>query len=290
MSLEPKVGILITGFNDPPKQLNRVLISAYQQDYGNLYIVLVDDGSDLPLVCDISFSFDPGRLQVTRISHGERAAAREHGMSLLREKGVDYFLFLDSDMELHEFFIRECVSFLTKNHADALIVPELAFSEQTNYWTKVKVFERNLYSRGRQVDESSIEAARFWKLSSFPGFVPGLNAFEEIQPTIHCMRNGGRVLKSDTIYISHDEKYVTMGKLLSKKNYYFEEMEKHSSAVKLTDLIKKYYFFRKQLYLRDNFLQYISHPILTGGVMVMYLLLTFSMAQSFLFRRVRRLL
>lgn len=287
MNPELRIGILITAYNDPPSQLNRVLLSAYRQNYGNLKIVLVDDGSDKPLADSIAFPFHTERLHVTRIPHGERAAARGHGVALLRKAEAEYMLFLDSDMELPDSCISKCVSALAENQADALIVPESAYSGHTNYWTRVKVFERNLYSRGCVVDESSIEAARFWKMSAFPGFVPGLNAFEEIQPTIRCLRNDGRVIKIDTVSIRHDEKRVTLGNLLSKKNYYFDEMAKHS-AVKLTDMLKKFYFFRKQLYLRDNISQYFAHPLLTGGVVLLYLLLTFSSAQAFLSKGVRR--
>lgn len=282
----PKVGILITGYNDPPEQLNAVLRSACGQSYASLAVVLIDDGSDVPLQRRIEYGYDRKRLRVIRIPHGERAAARLRGIEELRLLGVQYMLFLDSDMELPETFVAGCAAFALDNEADALILPETAYSRHRNFWTRVKVFERNLYSHGDRIGASSIEAARFWKMDRFPGFEPGLNAFEEIQPTIRALEQGARVLKWTGAYIRHDEKRVALAGLLAKKRQYFGAMAGHS-AVKVGDVLRKYYFFRRQLYTARNIRQYIRHPLLAAGVGAMYALLTAVSLVHFVFRRGR---
>ena len=164
-----KVGIVINCFNDPKDMLNRVVRSAYEQDYPYLFIVCVDDGSAVPVSLALEFKYDEKRLQIIRIPHSERATAREIGIEALRSREVDFFLFIDSDMTLPEHLISSLVSLAEQHDCDGIVIPEKAYSVSSNFWTKVKVFERNLYQAGNKITRSSIEAARFGSLIAFRG-------------------------------------------------------------------------------------------------------------------------
>jgi glycosyltransferase involved in cell wall biosynthesis len=270
-----KIGILITTYNDSPSILNRGLYTLYSQSYKDLNIVCVDDGSTIPAKEKIDFQYSEERLKIVTLLHGERFIARQVGLKMISQLNCDYFLFLDSDMSLPSAdFIEKLVDFTQRKQIGAVVIPEKAYSNSTNFWTRVKVFERNLYEIGGGIDFTSIEAARFWKWAEFPGFTAGLNAFEEIQPTLRFIEGGGQVAKFD-LSLDHDEKHVTLRGVLIKKSYYFSQMGNHE-AVKLKELFKKFYFFRRQLYLKKNLIKYIRSPFLCLGVITMYLMLTFN--------------
>lgn len=270
---KPVFGVLVTTYNDPDF-LSRNLKTLYDQEYEKLHIVVVDDDSDIPASETMYFDYDKNRLEFIRIEHSERAVARGIGIQRLFELGVDYFIFLDSDMHVKKGFFHKVLRYIGKKNPDGIIFPEQAYSKSENFFTKVKVFERNLYqSQYEDYDPSCIEAARMWKKESFLGFVDGLNAFEEIQPTIRGYEAGQVIGKIQDAFIYHDEGEVTLTNLLNKKKYYFDSASSHEE-VKLTQMLSRFYFFRKQLYTVENLVRYIAHPVLTAGVFYMYLRLS----------------
>ncbi|PKM95186.1 MAG: glycosyltransferase family 2 protein [Firmicutes bacterium HGW-Firmicutes-1] len=276
-----KIGVLITTYNDD-KIINHSLSAAYKQNYENLLIVCVDDGSKIPVQKLIQFEHAEERLKIINLEHSERAVARQAGIDYLKSMNVDYFLFIDSDMKLSKGFIKKSVEFIRETDVDGIIYPEIAYSKSQNYWTKVKVFERNLYQiHYEQYTSSSIEAARMWKTTSFLGFEEGLKAFEEIQPTLKGFENGQKILKIKDVAIFHDEKHVTFLNLVAKKKGYFVSMGEHES-VKLKNVLPRFYFFRKQLYYKENLIKYLSKPHLFAGVVVMYLYLSFLAFSNFI--------
>ena len=280
----PRFGVLVTTFNDPTI-LSKNLKTLYDQHYDELNIVCVDDDSDIPASETMAFDFDRDRLEFIRIPHSERAVARGIGIKRLMELEVDYFIFLDSDMHVNKGFFGKINKFIHELDPDGIIFPEQAYSKSENLMTKVKVFERNLYqAHYDNYTPTSIEAARMWKTSSFRGFIDGLNAFEEIQPTIRAYKENQRIKKIQGAFIYHDEGYVTMDNLLKKKKYYFNSASSHEE-VKLGEMISRFYFFRKQLYNMENLKKYLKHPILSFGVMYMYLRLSLIGVSSIIHNR-----
>ncbi|BCS82296.1 glycosyltransferase family 2 protein [Anaerocellum diazotrophicum] len=262
-----KLGILITTYNDEDI-IVRCLDSIYNQldeiDFP-IYVVCVDDGSDSPLIYP--------HFDILRTEHRGRSYARIEGVKKILAESCTHFLFLDSDMVLPPGFLKKLKTVIESYDSDGFIIPEVAFSSYNNFWTKVKVFERNLYRVNYCRESGNIEAARLWKVASFPGFIEGLEAFEEIQPTIIGIKNGLKVIKIQEIFIFHDEKKVTFKDLLRKKSTYFSCMVDSEKCSKW-DIIKRYYFFRPHLYHKENLKKYVRHPILAIGVVLMYLILT----------------
>lgn len=99
--------------------LNRCVNSIINQTYGNLEILLVDDGSldDCPSMCDIWAKKDE-RIKVIHKKNG--------GLSDARNKGIDeatgeYLLFVDSDDYLEEDACEKLLCTMKKTDADFVV-------------------------------------------------------------------------------------------------------------------------------------------------------------------------
>jgi len=168
----------------------------------------------------------------------------------------------------------------------SLVIPERAFTTHDNFFSKVKVFERNVVNRaGRFLGKTSIEAARFWRMEEYD-WSGGINfnqiAFEETQPTIRYLEQGGVIERAQFTGVAHNEKRVTLENILQKKRYYFSVMDKtlQSENDGFMKAVKRWYFFRGVLYRGENLIEYIKHPILTLGMIYMYIALTFVWVQE----------
>ncbi|MEN8905067.1 MAG: glycosyltransferase [Clostridiales bacterium] len=282
---KPLIGILLTTYNDD-EVINRCLKSLYFQSYENIIIICVDDGSKKDVESFLDFEYSKDKLIIEKIPHSERAVARDTGISILKNKNVDYFIFLDSDMTLPAGFISIVTNVTLENNYIGVVLPELSFSTYKNYWSKVKVLERNIYKVNSNVNSSSsIEAARFWNMELFPDFEKDLKAFEEIQPTLKARKLGYKIGRVNNIFINHDEKYVSLKNLLKKKTGYFNNMSRHK-AVNLKSVLTKFYFFRSQLYHPSNIKEYLKHPLLFFGVIFLYIILTIFAFMHFMKGRV----
>ena len=221
-------------------------------------------------------------LHILELPHGERGIARKKAVEKAWELSPSYIYIIDSDMILKKDLAQKCIEHLEESEKlGGLIIPEEAFSEYDNFFSKVKVFERRVVNRaGKNVGSNSIEAARFWKSSEYKKS-GGINfnqiAFEETQPTIRYMEMGGALERAIFTGVAHDEKEVTLKNILAKKRYYFSVMGKTTESEENGTMkaIKRWYFFRGVLYRGENLIEYVKHPILTLGMVYMYIALTF---------------
>lgn len=144
----------------------------------------------------------------------------------------------------------------------------------------MKVFERNVINNaGETLGKRSIEAARFWRMSAYEstgGFNAEQIAFEEIQPTLRYIESGGVIRRAVFTRVYHDEKQVYLHDVLRKKAYYFSVMDRTMSSEEggLRKALERWYFFRPVLYTWGNMKSYIRHPLLTMGMLWMYVCLT----------------
>jgi glycosyltransferase involved in cell wall biosynthesis len=234
-------------------------------------------------------------LTVIPLPHGERGIARKTAIDEALKKGRDYLYIIDSDMELQEGLVRDCVDYLDA-HGDVggLIIPERAWSAYRNFYSRVKVFERNIINNaGTEPGRNSIEAARFWRIPDYlstGGINPAQISFEETQPTIRYMEKGGLLKRAVFTAVGHNEKRVTLREILHKKAYYFSEMDKtlDSESGGFRKALSRWYFFRPVLYRPQNMLSYLKHPLLSLGMFQMYVLLSFSAAGALLGSRLRK--
>jgi len=276
-----RVALVMSTFNNADF-IPTSLAGCLGQDYPDLVVIVADDGStdDTVAVMNEIAAAHPN-LYVLPLPHGERGVARIAAIDKARELGAVHVVVLDSDMVLSDGLVRDCVAYLDRHlEVGALVIPEIAFSDSTNFMSKVKVFERNILNNaGEDWGNRSIEAARFWRLAAYDstgGFNPKQISFEEIQPTIRYAAAGGIVKRATFTGLRHDEKHVTLKNLLQKKKYYFSVMNDTLSSEKqgLRSALERFYFFRPVLYRPDNVGQYVRHPLLALGMGSMYVALT----------------
>lgn len=257
--------------------------SCLNQNYKNLVLVVSDDGSEDNTVSVLEeAACGDERFFLIKLPHGERGIARAEAIKKAKSMNIDYLYIIDSDMMLKDNLIKECVDYLDKNQkVGSLVIPELAFSRSKNFYSKVKVFERNILNNaGEELGVNSIEAARFWRINAY-NITGGINinqiAFEETQPTIRFIEKGGIIKRATFTGVYHDEKYVTLKNIVKKKRYYFSVLDKTINSEKEGNkkALSRWYFFRTVLYRKENLKQYLFHPLLTLGMMFMYVVLTF---------------
>ncbi|WP_374019388.1 glycosyltransferase family A protein [Paenibacillus thiaminolyticus] len=277
-----KVGIVFTTYNNG-FSVEVCLDSCMKQNYPCLEIIIADDGSTDDTVATIRSKAlaSPYPVTLLELPHGERGVARVKAVEAAQQAGVEYLLVIDSDMILDDHLVRRGIEYFTAHpQVGALVVPEEAFTHADNFFSKVKVFERNVINNaGEELGKRSIEAARFWRMEAFL-HVGGFNAeqisFEEIQPTLRYIEMGGIVRRATFSRIYHDEKKVLLRELLSKKAYYFSVMDRTLTSERegFRKALERWYFFRPVLYSRANLLKYIKHPILTVAMLYMYVCLS----------------
>ena len=100
----PKVSILIPAYNEGPRVL-RAVKSALEQDYTDLEVIVIDDGSEDETFKAASSVGDP-RLRVYRVEHGGKAKALNFGLS--RASG-EVIVTTDADSVLERNAVRELV-------------------------------------------------------------------------------------------------------------------------------------------------------------------------------------
>lgn len=276
------VSVVITTYNNR-LNIDNIILSAVDQTYKNISIIIVDDGSSDGSPEHLkSMAVKYPMLKLVLKDHGERGLAREAGINLAKELKSDYLLFLDDDMIMQPALIESCLDFFyNDSRLGALVIPEKPYSDYKNFYSKVKVFERTIINNaGKKLGKNSIEAARFWAMSAYDksgGLNPSEISFEETQPTIRYSEQGGLILRAYNTYLLHDEKRATLKEILSKKRYYFNQMNKtlDNEENGFIKALSRWYFFRPVLYRFSNILYALKHPILTLGMFFMYLCLTF---------------
>lgn len=113
-----KVSIIVPIYN-VEKYLDRCVQSIINQTYGNIQIILVDDGSPdkCPEMCDIYADMD-SRVTVIHKENGGLGYARNSGM----EKAIgDYIVFVDSDDYIPNDYVETLVESIEKYNVDVCI-------------------------------------------------------------------------------------------------------------------------------------------------------------------------
>lgn len=279
-----KVSIVFSAYNNSDC-IEDCLKSCLHQDYPNLHIFAADDGSGddtLQVMAATALKTESqAKLTMLALPHKERGVTRHEAIHKARLSKAEYLLFIDSDMVLYPGLVSDCVAYLEKEkEVGALVVPEVPFSEYNNYFSKVKVFERQVINdAGTEVEPGSIEAARFWRFDTFleaGGLNPRQISFEEIQPTLRYQEQGGIMKRAVFTGILHNEKKVTLSELLRKKRYYFSKMDTTIKTENkgLKKALDRWYFFRPVLYRKSNLKRYLEAPLLALGMIFMFFALT----------------
>lgn len=96
-----KISIIIPVYNTKPEFLKRCIQSIIQQNYSNLEIIVVDDGSTNAetLECMVSFEETDERLHIIHQENQGASVARKQGVDVTTG---DFLMFVDSDDIIHK--------------------------------------------------------------------------------------------------------------------------------------------------------------------------------------------
>ena len=89
----PLVSLVMPAWNPDPAWLRQAISSALAQEGCEIELIVVDDGSDIP-VEELLDGVDDDRMRVRRVAHGGAARARNAGIEIARG---EYFRFIDCD-------------------------------------------------------------------------------------------------------------------------------------------------------------------------------------------------
>lgn len=251
MNHNPLVSVIVPTYNSQAN-IERCLESIRKQTYPDIEIIVVDNHS-LDNTREIAQKYSQ-----VYIKGPERSSQRNFGASLA--KG-DFFLFVDSDMELTAEVVDECVREALDKNTDAIIVPELSFGE--GFWTKCKALERSCYLK-----DSLIEAPRFFRRKAFlavKGYDEDLIAAEDWDLSLRIKKAGFSFSRIKSL-IRHNEGRLSLGNTLKKKFIYGKNIKRYLN--KHPQESKKQFVIIRPSFLR-NYRQLLRHPVLTLGIFIM---------------------
>ncbi len=128
------ISVIVPVYN-MEKYLEKCVKSILEQDYKDIELILVDDGSkdSSPQMCD-EFAKQDGRVKVIHKENGGQGSARNMGLDIA--KG-EYISFIDSDDWVEYDMYSNLVNILEENNAD-LAICEVALNEENGSVLKKK--------------------------------------------------------------------------------------------------------------------------------------------------------
>ena len=252
------VSIIIPTYNEE-KVIGRLLASIKNQTYPNVEIIVVDDSSS-DQTAQIAKTYTK---KVFIRKHAERSIQRNFGAS--RAKG-DFLFFVDADMELTKRVVVECVSAVTgSDKTAAVVIPEKSVS--TNFWERIKAFERSFYNLD---GDETTDAARFFRKDIFfkhEGYDKKLTGPEDWDLPERIRESGYSILRAKSS-IYHYERIPNMWKLMKKKYYYAKASYKYLHKHKVSGISPKTVYFLRPVFYR-NWKKLISNPALSISMFLM---------------------
>ena len=248
------VSIVIPTYNSE-NTIEICLESVVNQSYKNIEIIVVD-----------RFSKD-GTIEMAK-SYGariyqldcERAKAKNYGLKKARGK---YVLFIDSDMELTERVVEECVELAKKDDKiGGIIIPERSVGD--SFWVRVRDFERSFYAG------TEIESARFFRKDlalKVGGFDEDVVFFEESTLPQKIEKLGYNVKARVSSCILHHEENFSLLKWLKKKYYYGKTAKIYKAKYGEYGSKQMSLFYRFGLFFKNK--RFWSMPHLAFGVIVL---------------------
>lgn len=143
----PLISIIIPVYNSS-KYLDRCILSVLDQDYSELEIIIIDDGStdSSPSICD-SFSKQDSRVKVFHICNSGVSNARNFG---LKKATGEYVSFIDSDDYVSPDLIRVLYENLIKFNASISTCRGISFSGDSvgiiDYPNNISIIKPNDYN------------------------------------------------------------------------------------------------------------------------------------------------
>ncbi|MCL1856661.1 MAG: glycosyltransferase [Kiritimatiellaeota bacterium] len=228
-------------------------------------IIVVDNRStDATAEMGRQWAQDKNVAEATRVVEmgPERSAQRNKGW---QEAKGEYAFFVDADMRLPEETLREIRETLLRPDApDALYVRETRMGNGA--WTKVRNFERGFY------DATCIDGLRVIRqniLAQIGGYDETLWAAEDWDLDRRILQVTSRVALTQGTLL-HDERRLTLGKLLKKKAYYAGAFARYQAKWHHDAVIRKQFGFAYRFFgvffEHGKWRRALRHPLLMAAV------------------------
>ena len=261
MLSNPLVSIGIPTFNSE-KTIKNCLESIKRQSYNKIEIIIIDNfSSDKTLEIVSKYNAKIIKIQASR------SKARNIGIN--QSKG-SFVLCIDSDMELTENVVKDCVDVFQKNEkAGGIVIPERSIGD--SYWVTVRDFERSFY------EKTEIESSRFFKkdiVEEVGGYEEDIVFFEESTLPQKIAALGLKVDIRINSYILHNERGFNLIKWLKKKFFYAKTLRSYARKYKKYAEKQSSLIYRYLIFLKDK--RFYSRPLLAMGVLILKTLEFFS--------------
>lgn len=254
MLINPLVSIGIPTYNSE-KTIENCIESINKQSYKNIEIIIIDNLSS-DNTTEIASRHN---AKIVKIK-ASRSKARNIGIN---QSNGSFILCIDSDMELTEHVVKNCVDSFQKNKkVGGIIIPERSIGD--NFWVKVRDFERSFYAK------TEIESARFFKkdiAESVGGYEEDIVFYEESTLPQKIADLGLNINLRIDSYILHNERNFNLGKWLKKKYFYAKTLRSYAQKYKGYASRQYSLRYRYLIFLKNK--NFYSKPLLAAGVLIL---------------------
>ena len=196
--MEEKISIIVPVYN-AQEYLDKCVSSILNQDYTNIELILVDDGSkdESPKMCD-AFAQKDNRVRVIHQSNGGVSSARNAGLKVITG---DWFMFVDSDDYIENSF-SSLVSDVDMSHADIAIFPIDKDCEMSGEYKTSDVFCSIIKNRSISISSS---CSKLYKTSVFCDvtFTEGVTVGEDKEFVIKCLLRSSNILVCNKYFYAY---------------------------------------------------------------------------------------
>ena len=216
MTQQPRVSVVVPTKN-VARTIESCLRSVRSQSWSAIELIVVDNFST-----DDSFQVARRHADVALQAGPERSAQRNLGIN---HATGDYVLWIDADMVLTPRVVEEAVVAAEEGGLTAVFIPEVTVGE--GFWTACRALERRCY-----IGEEMIEAPRLIRRDWFTrndGFVADVAGQEDAELRMRLKSQRVPMGHIDT-YILHDEGWLTLPDIVSKRFYYGQSLPAYNRA------------------------------------------------------------
>lgn len=238
-----KVSIIVPVYN-VEKYLNECVESMVNQDYKNLEIILVDDGSpdNSPQICD-DWAKKDKRIKVIHKKNGGVSTARNAGLEIATG---DYVTMLDSDDLFTSSFSKAIHAF--DKDSDIVIVP-INESEQVNKTLQINEENFKFLIKNSQISCSS-SCSKFYKLNIIKNvrYSQGVTVGEDKEFVVKCLLKCNKVSILNLPFYTYrdnpdscmnNKSFKLIMKLIDSTNKIFANIENYQCSDSLKEIIKE---------------------------------------------------
>ena len=212
-----KINVVITVYNSE-KYLPECLDSVVSQSYGDIGIILIDDGSDdsSGKICDSYASKDP-RI---RVIHTENRGASEARNTGIAESDCDYVCFIDSDDRVTPDYVEYLIKLASDHQADISVCQRMNSRRRLKETMILTDNSSCMSALIKTAEIDSVVWGKLYKRSVFDGVLFPAGKRYEDEFTIYKL-----IAKAERIAVGCEPKYYYRENAESFMNRPFSEKD-----------------------------------------------------------------